>query len=402
MSIDKALPKDWKWVKLKEIAQNIQYGYTESSSKEKNGPKFLRITDIQENDVIWDNVPYCKIDDAAKLKYLLQDGDLLFARTGATVGKSFLIKGKIPESVFASYLIRVRVNKEINEKLLAYFFNSPYYWNQITDGQVGTGQPNVNGTKLGLLNIPLPPKEIQSDIISKIEELFSELDKGIENLRLAQQQLITYRQSILQSYFEGIENKKVVTVEDCCSHVIDCLHSTAKFLSEGYYCVDTTCIENGKILFDKIRFVNEGTYKERISRLKPEEGDILFAREGTVGTTVVVPHNINLCLGQRMMMFRLKNQILPKYFMYFFQSSLFKSQYRPLITGTTAPHLNIRDIRNLKVVLCSVVEQNKIVQEIEDRFSIVDKMEDNINHSLQQVETLRQSILKRAFGGLLL
>lgn len=186
-NLEQHLPKDWKWVKLKDIAESIQYGYTESSSKGIVGPKFLRITDIQENKVVWDEVPYCKIDKETKKKYLLKDGDLVFARTGATVGKSFLLNGIIPEAVFASYLIRVRVNKEVNEKYLSNFFHSTIYWAQITEGQVGIGQPNVNGTKLGQLDLPLPPKSTQQVIVSKIEELFSELDKGIENLRTAQQ-----------------------------------------------------------------------------------------------------------------------------------------------------------------------------------------------------------------------
>jgi type I restriction enzyme, S subunit len=393
------LPKDWKWVKLKDIAESIQYGFTESSSKEKVGPKFLRITDIQDNRVLWNDVPYCKIEEIDKKKYLLKDGDLVFARTGATVGKSFLIKGEIPEAVFASYLIRVRVNKEISEKYLSNFFHSTIYWSQITDGQVGIGQPNVNGTKLGLLDLPLPPKEIQQQIVSKIEELFSELDKGIEELKTAQQQLDVYRQAVLKRAFEKIEEREERSAEECCNHIVDCLHSTAKFSSSGFYCIDTTCIENGKILFDKARYVDDQTYLERISRLKPEQGDILFAREGTVGTTLIVPPNIDLCLGQRMMMFRLKPTIDSKYFMYFFQSTLFKVQYKPLIMGTTAPHLNIRDIRRFKVIVCSLKEQQQIVEEIESRLSVCDKIEETITNSLKQAEALRQSILKKAFEG---
>jgi type I restriction enzyme, S subunit len=105
------LQTGWQWTRLGEIADNIQYGYTESSTKEPIGPKFLRITDIQNNEVIWKSVPYCKIDDAKKQNYMLKDGDLVFARTGATVGKSYLLKGDFPESIFASYLIRVRLLK---------------------------------------------------------------------------------------------------------------------------------------------------------------------------------------------------------------------------------------------------------------------------------------------------
>ncbi len=108
------LPKKWAWTRIGEISDKIHYGYTESSTTEPIGPKFLRITDIQDNSVNWDSVPYCPIKDNEKQKYLLKEGDLVFARTGATVGKSFLIRGNIPSAVFASYLIRIILNELIN------------------------------------------------------------------------------------------------------------------------------------------------------------------------------------------------------------------------------------------------------------------------------------------------
>lgn len=252
------------------------------------------------------------------------------------------------------------------------------------------------------LPIPLPPQKEINRIVSKIEELFTELDKGIETLETTQQQLKVYRRAVLKSAFEGIPNTKPNTVEDCCTHVIDCLHSTAKFKNSGFYCVDTTCIEDNKIMFDQIRFVDEATFKERTSRLKPQDGDILFAREGTVGTTLIVPKGVELCLGQRMMMFRLKEEVKPKYFMYFFQSPIFKSQYKPLIGGTTSPHLNIRDIRKFNILICSLIEQEKAIHGIESRLSICDKIEETIENTLQQAQALRLSILKKAFEGKLL
>ena len=249
------------------------------------------------------------------------------------------------------------------------------------------------------LPVPLAPLNEQARILAKLEQLLTELDKGIEQLKIAQQQLTVYRQAVLKFIFESVQNPYSRTVENCCTHVVDCLHSTAKFKKSGFYCVDTTCIEDGKILFDQIRYVDESTFKERISRLKPEYGDILFAREGTVGTTLIVPKDIDICLGQRMMMFRLKDDIKPKYFMYYFQSPLFKTQYRPLIGGTTSPHLNIRDIRKFNVITCVPSEQESIIQQIESRLSVCDKIEETIESSLQQAEALRLSIIKKAFEG---
>jgi type I restriction enzyme S subunit len=198
------LPKGWRRDVVKNIALSIQYGYTESSSKEKIGPKFLRITDIQDYRVNWDDVPYCIIDNEEKQKYLLEDGDLVFARTGATVGKSFLIKGEIPESIFASYLIRLRFPKQVNDKYVWYYFQSPFYWSQIVDKQVGIGQPNVNGTKLGRLEIIIPRTlEEQKLIVAEIESRLSVCDKIEESIEQSLKQSESLRQSILKKTFDG-------------------------------------------------------------------------------------------------------------------------------------------------------------------------------------------------------
>ena len=107
------LPDGWAWNTVKDLSKNIQYGYTESANVEPVGPKFLRITDIQGGKVDWDTVPYCVCSDDEAGKYLLESGDIVFARTGATTGKSFLISNP-PKAVFASYLIRLRLQEEVN------------------------------------------------------------------------------------------------------------------------------------------------------------------------------------------------------------------------------------------------------------------------------------------------
>jgi type I restriction enzyme S subunit len=119
-----SLPEDWEIKSLSEVSTAIQYGHTAKASQEEIGPRMLRITDIQDGTVNWGNVPYCAIDEKSKCKYLLKENDLVFARTGATVGKSYLISGTIPESVYASYLIRVRLAESVDPKYIAYFFGS--------------------------------------------------------------------------------------------------------------------------------------------------------------------------------------------------------------------------------------------------------------------------------------
>lgn len=194
---------EWETLKVKDISENIQYGYTESASKEQIGPRFLRITDIQDNKVKWEEVPFCKINENNLEKYLLKNGDFVFARTGATVGKSYLIKNLKEQSVFASYLIRIRFKDNAIDKYVQYFFQSPIYWSQIIDNQVGVGQPNVNGTRLGNLDIIIPTIEEQQKIVEEIEKRFDVadiLEKAVtEGLEKSKQ----LKQSILKKAFEG-------------------------------------------------------------------------------------------------------------------------------------------------------------------------------------------------------
>jgi type I restriction enzyme S subunit len=197
------IPSSWSWTQINEISDNIAYGYTEKSSKEKIGPKFLRITDIQDNAVNWNTVPYCKIDREKIGQYLLSKGDLVFARTGATVGKSFLIRNDPPDAVYASYLIRIRVYKIFIPEFMAYFFQSDFYWKQITEGQVGIGQPNVNGSKLSELFIPLMSREEQKEIVKLLDNSMSNCDQLertiIENINSVD----VVKQGLLQKAFEG-------------------------------------------------------------------------------------------------------------------------------------------------------------------------------------------------------
>ena len=161
-------------IPLSHVTTSIQYGYTASSSPTAKGPKLLRITDIQKGAVDWDNVPRCVIEDKNRSRFSVRDGDILFARSGATVGKSFLICGDGHDAVFASYLIRVRFDQAKVDPHYAYiFFASKNYWDQVNEGASGTGQPNFNGTKLAALRIPVPPLAEQRKIVARIEALFA-------------------------------------------------------------------------------------------------------------------------------------------------------------------------------------------------------------------------------------
>ena len=201
--IEGDLPDGWTWGTAGKIAQKIHYGYTESATNDPIGPKFLRITDIQNNSVNWDAVPYCRIDEGKQQQYLLKENDLVFARTGATVGKSFLIQEGIPDAVFASYLIRIVLKKEINAKFVYTFFQSQFYWLQIHQGKVGSVQPNVNAKVLSQITLPLPPLSEQQAIVSEVESRLSIADAVEKTVTAELKRAEQLRQSILKKAFSG-------------------------------------------------------------------------------------------------------------------------------------------------------------------------------------------------------
>lgn len=167
------LPEGWEWCKLGSLCSSIRYGL--SNSAESSGThKLLRITDIQNGSVNWDTVPYTTTEDPET--YILKSDDIVFARTGATVGKSFLIDQLPYKSVYASFLIRIRLLKFISPQYIYNFFNSPCYWEQISNKAVGVGQPNCNGTSLSNLFIPIPPAKVQEEIVSLITKLYEYID----------------------------------------------------------------------------------------------------------------------------------------------------------------------------------------------------------------------------------
>lgn len=168
--------KRWPIKKVAEICRAIDYGFTASADLSIKEPRFLRITDIQNGGVIWDQVPGCQISSEEEAANKLADGDIVFARTGATTGKSFLLKNP-PRAVFASYLIRLKPGEEVIADYLYVFFQSDSYWRQIRHSARGGAQPNVNATLLGAITLPVPPLSEQRQIAAQLSAQMASVER---------------------------------------------------------------------------------------------------------------------------------------------------------------------------------------------------------------------------------
>lgn len=170
------IPEGWMWVRWGDLSESIQYGYN-APAQPTGRIQMVRISDIQNGKVRWESVPFCNIQEDEIPNYLLKKNDILFARTGGTVGKSYLVKDVPGEAIYAGYLIRTRYSEDLCPEYMKYFMESSLYWVQLKNGTIATAQPNCNGKTLSKMVLPLPPIAEQKRIVEKLEELLAMCEK---------------------------------------------------------------------------------------------------------------------------------------------------------------------------------------------------------------------------------
>ena len=446
-----AVPSNrWEVKPLSDLAEAIQYGYTAKAKTDAAGIRYLRITDIQDDHVEWSTVPSCDVSEVESEKYLLAAGDLVFARTGATVGKSFLIRGNIPKSVFASYLIRVRLRKHIDPRYVAHFFQSPSYWNQIAESSAGIGQPNVNGTKLAQIQIPVAPLDRQAEIVAELEKQFSRLDEAVANLQRVKANLKRYKASVLKAAVEGRlveteaalarrEGRTFETGEQLLQRILE--ERRAKWAGRGAFAAESPSeslefvpdgwavasldqlstvvrggsprpagdpryfggsvpwITVGSITADEtdyLRYANGGLTEAGKERSRfIEEHTLLLTNSGA---TLGVP-KISLiagCINDGVAALLDVEYPLKHYLVHYLRTKT--DALRQVNQGAAQPNLNTTIIKAMVVPLPPVAEQARIVAEVDRHLSIIREVEAEVDTNLQRAQALRQSTLAKAFS----
>ncbi|MBW2576228.1 MAG: restriction endonuclease subunit S [Deltaproteobacteria bacterium] len=341
-------------------------------------------------------------------------------------------------------------NECVFNEYLYYFLKSAK--KQATDLASGTTFKEISSTNFSKLQIPLPPLLEQHRIVAKIEELFSSLDKGIEGLKTAQQQLKVYRQAVLKWAFEGKLTEKwrinnpysdryiIVLIErielfnakkdgqdiprrlppmnfenifdipfgwkwieahKICSSVRDGTHDTPKYVDKGIPLITSKNLKNGILDYSNINYISGEDHAEISKRSSVDIDDILFGMIGTIGNPVLIVDNNHFSIKNVGLFKKNENLIISKYLKYWLQSWVCEKLMKDndLIKGTTQKFIALGGLRVLPIPLARKEEQNQIIQEIESRLSVCDKIEESIEQSLKQSESLRQSILKKAFEG---
>ena len=423
------LPEGWEWTRLGCITDVIQYGL--SNSAESTGDyRLLRITDIQNGCVNWDTVPFTSTDEPEK--YLLHKDDIVFARTGATVGKSFLITDLPYASVYASYLIRIRLINGISANYIYHFFNSYCYWEQVTDKAVGVGQPNCNGTALRELFIPLPSQAEQNRIVPVADNLLKIVDtitfeqeslseliqttkskildlaiRGklvpqdpndepasvlLERIRAEKEELIKQgkikrdkKESVIfkgddNSYYQDLPSNwikiRLSTISEIITKGTTPRGGKVAYSQSGIGFLRAENIAGyDKLDLSNLNYVDEESHNNYLKRSILKENDILITIAGTLGRTAIVPQQaLPLNTNQAVAIVRLVNNRLinVKYLVYALNSPIIKSDLLAKSVDMAIPNLSLENIADCNISLPPLVEQKRIVDEIEKIFAVLD------------------------------
>ena len=200
------IPESWQWERWGNLSHSIQYGYN-APAEETGDIRMVRISDIQDGEVLWATVPFCHINKSEIDTYLLQKDDILFARTGGTVGKSFLVNDVPYPSIYAGYLIRTRYSNMLSAQYMKYFMECELYWEQLRNGTIATAQPNCNGKTLAKMILPIPPYNEQIRITDKLNQVlklirkYGESQNRLDKLNVQIHDLL--KKSILQEAIQG-------------------------------------------------------------------------------------------------------------------------------------------------------------------------------------------------------
>ena len=393
------MPEGWCWTTIGEVSSSILYGVSESA-KETGAYKLLRITDIQDNKVNWDSVPHTDFDKEKALNYLLQDGDILFARTGATVGKSYLVSGLTEESIYASYLIRVQTSQLIFPEYIKRFFESGYYWEQITLSSVGIGQPNVNGTTLANLNVPIPPYKEQLRIVEEtnrwlaiadiLDENTGHVCKAIESAKAKILDLAIHGKLVPQEpndepasvLLKRVNPKAVASCDnphyENVPFVIPSNWLWVKLGDITNYGKCSTCsvddIRNDSWILE-LEDIEKDTGRVLVQYTKAEReikgvrhsfsvGNVLYSKLRTYLNKVLLAKNDGFCTTE-IIPIECTDVIYPQYLCYVLRSQYFLDYTAQCGYGVKMPRLSTNDARKAMIPLPPLPEQFKIIEKVE-------------------------------------
>jgi len=448
INISSILPKGWAITKIREVCGLINGRAFKPVDWSNEG---VRIQNLNNKDA---NFNYCNF--SVKDEYIINNGQLLFAWSG-TPGTSFGAHiWNRGGAILNQHIYRVEINEEfINKiffKLLLNYNVSDYILK--AHGTAGLAHITKKIFEDSLLS--LPPYNEQIRIVSKIEELFTKLDAGVEALQKVKKQLKQYRQAVLKHAFEGklteewrkeqlkdpnsplnkepasvllerikeerknqakgkykelppIDTKGLpelpegwvwVYLDNISSKITDGTHHTPKYTETGIHFISVKDIYNRNIHFENCKFISKKEHITLTKRCNPKYNDILITKSGTIGRTAIVKSNREFSLFVSVALIKPYNKYISSEFLAYALDHYINSiDIKQSVKGGLIKNLHIEDLKIIPMRLLHIKEQQKFGNIIDELFEISNKLEFTTELNIEKIYSLKNAILKNAFMG---
>lgn len=401
------IPNDWKVRKLGEIVVGKgEYGIGASATEYIEGkPRYLRITDIGDScRLLFNDIK--GLDDDEYDKYILKEGDIVFARTGNTTGKAYVYNKEHGELVYAGFLIKYSIdNNMAKHNFIKYVIQSKRYWDWVNIMSTRSGQPGINSNEYSSFIVQLPTIKEQE----KIASILSTVDEQIDNVDELIQKNKELKKGLMQQLLtKGIGHTKfnkteigdipeeweVVSLSEI-TDVRDGTHDSPKYLEAGIPFITSKNLKENKIDFSDVNFISEEDHIRFSQRSNVENGDILFGMIGTIGNPVIVNKEFEFSIKNVALIKFNKSSINNKYILNLLKSTIIENQFLKLSNGGVQKFIALSMIRELKIPVPKVEEQERIASILSE----LDKKIEEYENKKQKLEELKKGLMQELLTG---
>ena len=425
------VPEHWDAIQMKYVlADPLRYGANESAEyNDPDFPRYVRITDIDDQGSLREDT-FCSLLPEIAEPYLLEDGDLLFARSGATSGKTFLYSRNWGMCAYAGYLIRARLAKsKMSSLFVKYYTTSTNYWQWLASSYIQATIQNVSAEKYKELWIPAPSSDEQHAITdfldretTKLDTLIAKKRELIEKLKEKRTALISrtvtrglppdaaraagldphprLKASGVEWLGEVPEHWNLLPFTKYVIETSDYRGKTPEKTTSGVFLVTARNVRMGYIDYEcSQEYVAEEEYGEIMRRGLPKKGDILFTTEAPLGNVALVDRE-DIALAQRIIRFRMNPDTFEHTFvLYAMMSDHFQIQLLSLSTGSTAEGLKASKLPVLRLIAPPLKEQHAISDYLNHETAKLDYMVRIVENAISKLQEYRTALISAAVTG---
>ena len=338
--------------------------------------------------------------DIGSTKVTVEEGDVLICKINPRINRVWVVRHNTEFPLLASSEWIVIRNRKMNSAFLRWYFSSPKFRMLLTSQVTGMGGSLTRAQPKQVAKYPVPillreKQDYIAEILDKVEILIEKRNTQLTSL----DELVKSR--FIELFGDPVDNEMqwpTKSLEEACRVIVDCPHSTPNYTSQntGFMCIRTSIVKKNYIIWDDIEFISEEEYNKRIQRKKPEKGDVIYTREGAIlGIAAVIDKECNVALGQRAMLLSPDaNQCNSIFLCNAMNCDSFLANALKGQSGSASPHINVGDIKAFKMIMPPI----KLQQQFAAFVAQVDKSKFVVQKSLQELETLKKSLMQEYFG----